>query len=112
MTAHSQPFSSNPRPTADEHTRVMAFDLDLRDSDVEDAVRRFGETAVAALSGEPGFDGVYVVADADGRGVVVSLWRPRRNRGSAAVGPVRRAALALRDVLWLPADRVRDLEPS
>jgi hypothetical protein len=113
MVVHRHPhLSSIPTPTADEHARVTTFDLDPHEPDLEGAVRRLGETAVAALSREPGFDGAYVVADADGRGAVVSLWRPRRGRGRAALEVVRRAALALRHLLWQPADRMRDLEPS
>jgi hypothetical protein len=111
MAVHSQPhFSSDPTATG-EHTRVTTFALDPLEPDVEAAVRRIGETAVAALSREPGFDGAYVVAGADGHGVVVSLWRPRLGR-HPALELLRRVGVAVRNAIVTPVDGVRGLEPS
>jgi heme-degrading monooxygenase HmoA len=61
------------------YSRVTPFELDTVRLDLAEAVDRFDDLVVPALREQPGFEGVYVLVNPDGKGLVVSLWASRND---------------------------------
>jgi heme-degrading monooxygenase HmoA len=58
---------------------VTLFELDLVRFGLDDAVERFDDLVLPALREQPGFEGVYVLINPDGKGLVLSLWTSRND---------------------------------
>ena len=56
------------------YARVTLFELDTVRLGLDAAVERFAETVLPALREQPGYRGVYVLANPDGKGLVLSTW--------------------------------------
>jgi heme-degrading monooxygenase HmoA len=56
------------------YARVTLFELDTIRQGLDAGVERFRETILPALREQPGYAGVHVLANPDGKGLVVSLW--------------------------------------
>lgn len=67
------------------YSRVTLFELDTVRFGLEAAVERFAEAVLPALREQPGYAGVYVLANPDGKGLVLSLWESEA-AAAAAVG--------------------------
>lgn len=63
--------------------RVTLFEIDTLRLDLRAGVERFGDVVLPALREQPGYAGVYVLANPDGRGLVLSLWE---SEAAAAAG--------------------------
>jgi hypothetical protein len=64
---------------------VTLFELDTVRLSLEAAVERFREATLPVLREQPGYAGVHVLANPDGKGLVVSLWDSSRE-AEAALG--------------------------
>jgi heme-degrading monooxygenase HmoA len=53
---------------------MTLFELDTLRFDLDEAVDRFTELVLPSLRQQPGYEGVYVLVNPDGKGAVVSLW--------------------------------------
>ena len=56
------------------YSRVKMLEIDMMRADVPDAVSRFEEHAMPRLREQEGFEGAVVLANAEGKGMVVTLW--------------------------------------
>jgi heme-degrading monooxygenase HmoA len=56
------------------YSRVTLFELDTVRFDLGDAVERFNDLVVPALREQPGYAGVYVLVNPDGKGLVLTFW--------------------------------------
>jgi heme-degrading monooxygenase HmoA len=56
------------------YSRVTLFALDTLRFELEAAIERFNEVVLPALLEQPGYEGVYVLVNPDGNGLVLSLW--------------------------------------
>lgn len=56
------------------YARVTLFELDTVRFELDAAVERFDDLVLSALREQPGFEGVYVLVNPDGRGLVMTLW--------------------------------------
>jgi heme-degrading monooxygenase HmoA len=54
--------------------RVTVFELDPLRFDLDAALERFREAIVPELHEQPGFEGVYVLANDDAKGLVLTFW--------------------------------------
>jgi heme-degrading monooxygenase HmoA len=61
------------------YSRVTPFELDTVRLDLDDAIARFDDLVVPALREQVGFEGVYVLVNPDGKGLVLSLWASRED---------------------------------
>lgn len=67
------------------YARVTLFELDTVRFGLDAAVERFNETVLPALREQPGYAGVYVLANPDGKGLVLALWESEES-AEAALG--------------------------
>ena len=67
------------------YARVTLFELDTVRFGVDAAVERFNETVLPALREQPGYEGVFVLANPDGKGLVLALWESEQE-AEAALG--------------------------
>jgi heme-degrading monooxygenase HmoA len=65
------------------YVRVTQFEIDTVRLDLGAGVEHFAETVLPALREQPGYAGVYVLANPDGKGLVLSLWE---NEAAAEAG--------------------------
>lgn len=65
------------------YSRVTLFELDTVRFDLADAVERFTDLVLPELREQPGYEGVYVLANPDGRGLVVSFWQSEGDADAA-----------------------------
>lgn len=56
------------------HARVTLLEIDPVRIGVEEAVELFRAQVLGRLGAEPGYRGVYVLANPDGQGVLISFW--------------------------------------
>ena len=56
------------------YTRVTPFELDTVRRPLRDAIAYFEHNVLPELRSQPGYEGVYVLANPDGKGLVLSLW--------------------------------------
>jgi heme-degrading monooxygenase HmoA len=56
------------------YSRVTLFELDTLRFDLGAAVDRFTDLVLPALRRQPGYEGVYVLVNPDGKGLVMTLW--------------------------------------
>ena len=54
--------------------RVTPLEIDTVRLDIRDGVERFAEHVVPALREQPGYEGVQVLVNPDGRGLVLTFW--------------------------------------
>lgn len=55
-------------------SRVTLLEVDVVRTSVEEALGIFNERILRQLRSQPGYEGVYVLANAEGRGMIVSFW--------------------------------------
>lgn len=56
------------------HARVTLIEIDPVRIGVDEAVALFRDQVLSRLTAEPGYRGVYVLANPEGQGVLVSFW--------------------------------------
>jgi hypothetical protein len=56
------------------YARVTLLELDPVRFDVAAALERFQALVLPDLRSHPGYDGVYLLANEEGKGVVITLW--------------------------------------
>jgi heme-degrading monooxygenase HmoA len=56
------------------YSRVTLFTVDTLRFGLDAAIERFNELVFPALRDQPGYEGVYVLVNPDGNGLVLSLW--------------------------------------
>jgi heme-degrading monooxygenase HmoA len=56
------------------HSRVTLLEIDTVRMSVESAFARFREEVVPQLADQEGYEGLLVMANPDGRGMIVTLW--------------------------------------
>jgi heme-degrading monooxygenase HmoA len=56
------------------YSRVTQFEMDTVRHGLGEAVERFDDLVVPALREQPGYAGVYVLVNPDGKGLVLTLW--------------------------------------
>lgn len=56
------------------HARVTQLEIDPVRIGVDEAVELFRRQVLGRLTAENGYRGVYVLANAEGQGVLISLW--------------------------------------
>lgn len=61
------------------YARMTLFELDTLRFDLDEALEQFTELVLPSLRQQPGYEGVYVLVNSDGNGVVVSLWQTAAN---------------------------------
>ena len=54
--------------------RVTLFELDLKRVDVEAALERYKALVLPDLRVQPGYQGLYVLHNKEGKGLLMSLW--------------------------------------
>ena len=59
------------------YARLTQFEIDAVRVSLDESVERFDELVLPALREQAGFEGVYVLVNPDGHGLVVSLWDTR-----------------------------------
>jgi len=55
-------------------SRVTLLEVDVVRTSVEQALGIFSDRVLPELRRQPGYEGVYVFANAEGRGMIVSFW--------------------------------------
>jgi heme-degrading monooxygenase HmoA len=74
------------------YSRVTLFALDTLRFELEAAIERFNEVVLPALLEQPGYEGVYVLVNPDGNGLVLSLWETAEHGPrDSAPGSTRRS---------------------
>jgi heme-degrading monooxygenase HmoA len=61
------------------YSRVTPFELDTVRRPLHEAVAYFNENVLPDLRDQPGYEGVYVLVNPEGQGVVVSLWTQKED---------------------------------
>jgi heme-degrading monooxygenase HmoA len=56
------------------HARVTQFDIDTLVISMDRALARFKELVLPVLRQQPGFEGLVVLQNEEGRGILVSFW--------------------------------------
>jgi heme-degrading monooxygenase HmoA len=56
------------------YSRVTLVEIDMVRSSVEEALELYRQNVLPALREQEGFEGVVLMANEDGNGLVVSLW--------------------------------------
>jgi heme-degrading monooxygenase HmoA len=56
------------------YARATALEIDTLRVGVDDAVELFREAVLPELREQPGFEGVFVLATPEGKGLLMSLW--------------------------------------
>lgn len=56
------------------YSRVTLVEIDTLRIGIGDALARYRDEVVVHLAEQPGYEGVLVMANPDGRGMVVTLW--------------------------------------
>lgn len=56
------------------YSRVTPFELDTVRRPLHEAVAYFREAVLPELREQPGYEGLHVLVNPDGKGLVVSLW--------------------------------------
>jgi heme-degrading monooxygenase HmoA len=56
------------------YSRVTPFELDTVRRPLDEAVAYFTENVLPDLRQQQGYEGVYVLVNPDGKGLVVSMW--------------------------------------
>jgi heme-degrading monooxygenase HmoA len=54
--------------------RVTQFEIDTLRISLDDALERFRAMVLPEVRKQPGYQGVYVMRNREGQGVIVSLW--------------------------------------
>lgn len=54
--------------------RVTQLEIDTVRTDVDDALTLFVDDVLPRLRTQPGYEGAYVLATAEGKGMILSLW--------------------------------------
>jgi heme-degrading monooxygenase HmoA len=67
-------------------SRVTQFEIDVLRATVEEALAMYREHVLPELREQPGYEGAYVLANADGRGMVVSFWESEEAAAAGATG--------------------------
>jgi heme-degrading monooxygenase HmoA len=65
------------------YARVTQFEIDTLTISMDKALARFREMVLPAVAAQPGYQGVLVMQNAEGRGLLVSFWD---SEASAAAG--------------------------
>jgi hypothetical protein len=68
------------------YARVTLFEIDTVRYDLDKAVERFTDLVLPELREQPGYEGVYVAAGPEGKGLVMSLWHSEANADAALRG--------------------------
>jgi heme-degrading monooxygenase HmoA len=68
------------------YARVTLFEIDTVRYDLGAAVERFTDLVLPELREQPGYEGVYVVAGPEGKGLVMSLWQSELDAEAALRG--------------------------
>jgi heme-degrading monooxygenase HmoA len=66
------------------HTRVTLLEVDVLRHDLDEAVERFRADVLPALREQEGYEGVVVMVNPDGPGMIVSFWRDEQTMAAAA----------------------------
>lgn len=56
------------------YSRVTQLEVDTMRTSVDAALRVFAEEVLSQLREQPGYEGVYVLANEQGRGMIVTFW--------------------------------------
>jgi hypothetical protein len=56
------------------HSRVTLLEVDTLRTSLDEAVERFNEEVLPALREQAGYEGVLVMVNPEGPGIVVSFW--------------------------------------
>jgi heme-degrading monooxygenase HmoA len=56
------------------YSRVTLFEFDPVRFDVDDALERFKALVLPELHSQPGFEGAFVLANDEAKGMVLTLW--------------------------------------
>ena len=59
------------------YTRVTPFELDTVRRTLGDAIAYFDANVLPELRDQPGYEGVYALANPDGKGLVLTFWASR-----------------------------------
>lgn len=73
------------------HSRVTLLEVDVLRNDLDEAVERFKADVLPALREQEGYEGVLVMANPEGPGMIVTFWRDQQ--AMAAAGGFATAAL-------------------
>lgn len=63
-------------------SRVTLVEIDTLRTDVDEAAELFAREVLPELRRQPGFDGALVLATAEGRGVIITLWEREEDAAS------------------------------
>ncbi len=74
--------------------RVTHFELDTVRTPIATALAQFEQRVVPALRRQPGYEGVSVFANREGKGVLVSLWSSEQAAVDAVTGGFYDAQMA------------------
>ena len=56
-------------------SRVTLFEIDTMQISVNSALEQFKESVVPEMRKQDGYGGVYVMSTAEGKGLIMSLWK-------------------------------------
>ena len=57
------------------HARVTLFEIDTLQISVSTALEQFKNTVVPEMRKQEGYEGAYVMSTAEGKGLIMSLWK-------------------------------------
>jgi heme-degrading monooxygenase HmoA len=66
------------------YTRVTQLEIDTTRLDVEDGVRLFREEVLPELRDQQGYAGMYVLANPDGKALLLSFWQTEEDAETQA----------------------------
>lgn len=73
------------------HARVTLLEIDTVRADIDDVLERYRTEVLPQVHRQPGYEGMFVLANAEGQGLIMSLWSD--DEAMAASHPIASEAL-------------------
>ena len=64
--------------------RVTLLEIDVVRSDVDDVLARFRDEVLPQITSRPGYEGMFVLVNPEGQGLIMSLWSDAASRDATA----------------------------
>ena len=82
------------------YARVTLLEIDAVRADVNDVLERYRQEVLPEVTSQPGYEGMFVLANPEGQGLIMSLWRDEESLEATmpiASGAVERFMTVFRD---------------
>ena len=82
------------------YARVTLLEVDVLRADVDDVLARYRQDVAPEIAAQPGYEGMFVLANDDGQGLVMTLWSDQESLEASmplATGAVERFLTVFRE---------------